>query len=168
MDGAVRLDGDKAARGAETRTLGIDDGDMLRVDLGNDHRDVLCSAMSGVVGNNRRFSLGISLLQSTDFFFFHINGAEREIAQRRNRLYVRSVVDFHVFNLFGNLRVHFPFSGHGFLIGLAGRAAACCKYGNFEHRVFRKKGDETLTDHSGGSDDAGSKFVCHGIVLLKV
>ena len=50
--------------------------------------DIRCVAVGAVIGNHRAFRFRIGFFQFTDLVFFHINGAEDKINQRRDFLYI--------------------------------------------------------------------------------
>lgn len=79
LDGAVRLDGDEAVRGAEALALVLDHLIMLRVDLRHDHRHVRSPTVGAVVRHDRRFGLRVFLFDGANLSLRHVHCGEHEI-----------------------------------------------------------------------------------------
>ena len=155
LDGAVGLDGDKAPFGAQALPLGVDDFDVVGVELRHHHGHVVGPAVGGVVGHHRALGLGVPLLQRADLVLFHVHGAEYEVHRLRDLLHIRlSVHDNQLFGLLGDGGLHGPAVGYRLLVGLAGGARAGGQDGEPEPGVVFHQGDETLAHHAGGADDA--------------
>ena len=151
---AVGLDGDKAALGAEALALGVDDADVVRIDLGHDHRDVRGVAVSRIIGDDRAFELGIALLERLDLVFFHVDRAEDKVDHRRDLLRVRlRIHDDKIALGFRNVLLHEPLARDRVFIGLARAMGACCKNDRLKPRMLRRQQDESLTDHARCAND---------------
>ena len=154
LEGAVGLDGDKAALGAQTLALSGDDVQVLGVDLRHHHGDVGREAVGRVVGHHRALVLGIGLLQRTDLVLFHVNGAEHKVHGGSDLFNVGGGVHHdQLFGLLGDGGVHGPAGGDSFLIGLSGAAGAGGDSGQLEPGVVFHQGDKTLTDHAGTANN---------------
>ena len=70
----------------------LDDSQMLRIDLRNDHRHVRRPTVRTVVGHDGYLGTGILLLQCADFVLLHIDGAEHEGAQLAHGLCVVGIM----------------------------------------------------------------------------
>ena len=170
LEGAVALHGHKAPLGAQTLALGVDDGDMLGVDLRHHHGDILRPAVGGVVGDDGALQLGVLFLQSPDFLFLHVHGAETKIYHVGQLLGVRLGIQHH--QIPGCLRhggIQGPSACHGLPVGLAGAAAAGSHGGQTEPGVMLQQRDESLSHHARAADDAyfvlfhihaSSRFLC--------
>ena len=156
---AVGLDGDEAALGAEALALGVDDADVVRIDLGHDHRDVRGVAVSRIIGDDRAFELGIALLERLDLVFFHIDGAEHEVDLLCDLLCVGLCIHHdHGADALRNRIRHVPFFADRFGVGLACAVCAGCKNDGREPGVIRRQQDEPLADHTRSADDTDSEF----------
>ena len=166
LDGAVGLDGDEAALGAQALALGGDDLQVLRVHLGHHHGHVLGPAVGGVVGHHRALGLGVGLLQGADLVLLHIHGTEHKVHQAGDLLNVRLGVQHHqILGLLRDRSSHGPAVLHRLLIGLARGAGAGGDDGELEPGVLLHQGDEALAHHAGAADD--SDFVLfHSMCLL--
>ena len=79
LNGAVRLNGNKSALCSETLFLRVDNRRVIRVYLGDNHRNIGCETVRGVIRHNGAFRFCVSLLESLYFVLLHINRAEYEI-----------------------------------------------------------------------------------------
>ena len=79
LKGAVGLDGDEAAGGAETLLLSGDDVEVLRVQFRDDHRDIFGVAMCAVVGDDGDVGFRVSLFESSRRVFGHVDSTEDEV-----------------------------------------------------------------------------------------
>ena len=155
LDGAVGFDGDKAPPGAQTLPLGVDDPDVVGIELRDHHRHVVGPAVGGVVGHHRALCLGVPLLQRLDLVLFHVYRAEDEVHHTGDLVHIGLGVQHHQgLGLLGDGGLHGPAAGHGLFIGLAGGAGAGGQSGELEPGVVLHQGDKALAHHAGGSDDA--------------
>ena len=153
---AVGLDRDKAALGAETPALALDDLLVLPVELGDDHRHVGGAAMGAVVGDDGAFRFGIRFLKRADLRLGHIDRAEDEIHLRGDRLHVGGIQHGHRLHRLGHGGVHRPATRDRLLIGLARGAGARGERGDGKPRMILKQGHKPLTDHTGATDDTNT------------
>ena len=162
LDGAVGLDGNEAALGAQALALGGDDLQVLRVHLGHHHGHILRPAVGGVVGHHGALGLGIALLQSADLVLLHIHGTEHKVHHAGDLFHIGLGVHHHqLLSLGGDGGIHGPAACHGLLIGLPGGAGAGGQDGQLEPGVVLHQGDEALTHHAGGADDAYFVLLFH-------
>ena len=70
---------DKSALRTQTLSLSADYLNVLGIYFGNYHWNVWCASVRRVVGNNRTFSLCVTLLKSLYLVLFHIHCAENKI-----------------------------------------------------------------------------------------
>ena len=155
MEGAVALHGDEAPLGAQAPALGLDNRQVVRVQLRHHHRHVLRPAVSGVVGDNGALQLGILLLQGPDVLLFHIHGAEAEIHlfSQLFRVGLR-IQDQQALGLLRHGRSHGPAGGRSLLIGFPGAAGAGGQSRQLKPGVVLQKGDKALAHHAGAADYA--------------
>ena len=154
LDGAVGLDGDEAALGAQTCALCGDDLEVLRVDLRHDHGDIRREAMGGIVGDDGALCLGIALLEGADLVLLHIDGAEHEVHIGNDAVHVGvQVTDDHVGQLLRHRHGHRPAAANGLAVGLAGAARRGGEHLDVEPRMLCEQRRETLADHAGGTQD---------------
>ena len=159
MEGTVALHGDKAPAGAPAFALGINETDVVGVDLRHHHGHVLGPAVGAVVGDDRAFQPGIPLLQSLNFLFLHVHGAEHEVHHAGQLFRVRLGVQHRqAFGLLRNGRGHCPAAGNGLLIGLSRAAAAGGQGGKLKPGMALHEGNEALAHHAGGPDDSNAIF----------
>ena len=151
---AVGLHSDEAALCAEALSLRVDDLDVVCVDLRNDHRNVRCPAVGGVVGDDGALELRVFFLQRLDFVFFHIDRAEDKVDHRRDLLRVRlRIHDNEIALGFRNILLHEPLARDGVLVGLARAMGACCKNDRLKPRMLRCQQHEPLPDHARCAND---------------
>ena len=124
LNRTVRLNSDEAACRAQTFLLMLDNLEMLRVDLRNDHRHVRRPAVRAVVGNDRRFRFGISFLDGLDFILAHIDRAEHEVHRCRDLFHLIHMHHHEFFDCLRNRCIHLPSSFYRLFIGLSGAASA--------------------------------------------
>ena len=151
------------------RCAGINDGDVVGVDLRHHHGHVVGPAVGGVVGDHRHLGLGVGLLQGADLLLLHIHGAEAEIHHARQLLGISLGVQHH--DLLGLLRhgdVQGPAVCHGLFIGLSGAAGAGGQGRQAEPGMVLHQGDEALAHHAGGADDAHVVLFHRIFLLLKL
>ena len=79
LEGAVALYRHKAPLGPQPPALGVDEADVVRVDLRHHHGHVLRPAVGAVVGDHGALQLGVALLQLPDLLLLHIYGAKYKI-----------------------------------------------------------------------------------------
>ena len=161
LDGAVGLDGDEPARGAQAGPLVLDDLVMLRIDLRHHHRHIRGPAVRGIVGDHRGFGLGVPLLQRADLVLRHVHGGEYEIHVGGHRFHILGVPHDHVLDGRRHRRLHLPPAAHGLLVGLACGMGGCGERGHLEPRMIVKQRHKTLADHTGRADDADLEFFGH-------
>ena len=155
LEGAVGLNGNEPALHPQSLSLGLDDFDMLGIDLRHHHGHVGSPAVGRVVGDHGALVLGVVLLQSLDLFLLHIHGGEDKIHLGGNGLDVGlRIHDHHLLGLFGHGSLQGPAGANGLLIGLAGGAAAGRNDGKLEPGMILQQGNETLAHHAGAADDA--------------
>ena len=159
LDGAVRLDCDEAALGAKALFLRGDDGEMLGVYLGDDHRNVRGPAVGAVVGDDGALGLGVLLLEGEDLFLLHIDGGEDKIDVLHHVRNVRGILDDDGLRALGHRLIERPLSANGLLIGLARAARARRDSSQLEPRVIGDQRDVALTHHAGASYDSDLQFL---------
>ena len=158
LDGAVALDGDEAARGAQALFLRGDDLQVLGVYLGDDHRHVRSPAVGAVVGDDRRLAPGVLLLERQYLLLLHVHGGEDEVHLAGDGSHVRGVLDDDTLCALGHRDVQRPTLGDGLLVGLARAALTRGDDLQLEPGVVRYKGYKALTHHTGAANDAYFKF----------
>ena len=127
---------------------------MLGVYLGNYHRNVGSSSVSGVVGNNGAFSLCIALFKCLYLVLFHIHCAENEVYLRCDLFDIGSCVhNDHISELFGDRLLHCPLCAYCVLIALACASGRRCQHLYIEPRVFCQEEGKTLSHHTRCSDN---------------
>ena len=154
LQAAIGLDGDETAPCAETAALGVEDADVLGVDLRHDHRHIRRPAVGGIVGDNGALQPCIALLQFTDLVLPHVHSAENKIDHRGKPLCVGDCVENGHIRRHGRdgLR-HVPLRGNGIAIWLARAVCAGGERRQLEPRVAGHEKKKALTDHAGRADD---------------
>ena len=156
LEGAVALHGDEAPLGAQALALGLNDFNVLRIQLRHHHRHVVRPAVGGVVGDDGALQLGVPLLQGPDILLLHVHGAEAEVHLGGQFLRVGfRVQDDQALGFIRHGRGHGPAGGRGFLVGFPGAPGAGGYRRQLEPGVVLQKRDETLAHHTGASNDAG-------------
>ena len=167
LERAVALDGNEAPFGAKTHTLGLNDLQMLGVDLRHHHGNVVRPAICRVVGNNGTFQFGVFLLQCVDLFLLHIHSAEAEVYHTGQLLGIRFGIQHHqrfCFLRAGNIQR--PAATNGFPIRLPGALGAGGNGGELEPGVIFQQGHKPLTHHARAADDA-DLILFHNRFLLQ-
>ena len=95
---------------------------MIRVDLRYYHRNIRCPSVSRIVGDNRSFCLGISLLKNTDLILLHIYCRKYKIDVLYNFINLGNVLYDHALNGLGHRNIKLPSSLNRLLIGLSCRS----------------------------------------------
>ena len=159
LNGAVRLNGDKAALSAESLLLRINSRKMCVVDFGNYHGNVGRPSVCGVIGNNGNLRLRITLLKLLGFRLGHIYSAENKINKLVDSRNIVGRKNLHVHYFFGTGRFHLPSAFDNLGVFFACRARACHKSGNFKIRVLVKEHNKSLTYHAGRADNTNFNFL---------
>ena len=155
LEGAVGLDSDEAALGAQTLLLMGDDLDMFRIDLRHHHGHVRGEPVGGIVGDNRAFHLSDPLLQGAGGVLIHIHRTEGEVDLVGELLHLSvDVVDDQLFGFLGDGGVHLPAAADGFFIGFSGAAGTGRNGGELEPGVVLQQRDKALTYHASTTDNA--------------
>ena len=155
LQGAVALDGDEAPLGAQTLALGIDDGDVLGVDLRHHHGHIICPAVGGVVGDDGALQLGVLFLQCPDLLFFHIHCTKAEIHHTCQLFRISLRVQHHQgLCLLGHGHIQGPAAFHGLGVGLSGAAGTGCQRSEAEPGVMFHQCNKPLSHHAGTADYA--------------
>jgi len=103
-----------------------------------------------------------AFLQSADLVLLHIHGTEHKVHHAGDLFHIGLGVHHHqLLSLGGDGGIHGPAACHGLLIGLPGGAGAGCQDGQLEPGVVLHQGDEALTHHAGGADDAYFVLLFH-------
>ena len=152
LNGAVGLNRDKSALGAETFLLGLDNCKVIRVDLGHKHRNVLDAAASGVVGYNGKLVASKVLLHLANLSLGHINRAENEITEGCDSVNLCGIKNLHIRKLCGHRLGKLPTAADSLSVCLARASCRSGKAGNFKIGVICKQGEKTLTNHTGRAD----------------
>ena len=137
LERAVGFYGDKAALGAETLTLMFDDIEVLGIYFGHDHGHIGSPAVSAVVGDDWALALGVSLFESGDLIFFHIDGGENEIDFRSYLLdIVLSALDDDLFRGLRHGHVKCPAIPDGLFVSFTCTSGACGYHLEFKPGVL--------------------------------
>ena len=166
LDGAVRLDGDETARGAETLLLMFDDLIVLRIDLRHHHRHVRSPAVGAVVGHDRGLGLRVFLFDGADLVLRHVHRGEHEVDVLDHVLDVGHVLDDHVLDELRHRGFHLPAAADGLLVGLAGAVRGRGKGDQFEPRMVFEQRHEALSDHARSSENANLNLFGHNNLSL--
>ena len=129
---------------------------MLRVDLGNHHRNIGSPTMCGVVGYNGNFCLCIFLFDCADLFLRHINCGKYEIHLGCNGIHFVNVFYDQIFHMFGHRSGHFPSLSDCINIFFTGTSGACCYQNHFKPGMIFQQGNESLSNHTGCSQNTNS------------
>ena len=148
MNRAVRLYSNKASRRSKTLFLEFDYAKVFRVNLRNHHRNIRRPAVGAVIGNHRNFRLCIGVLNGSDLFLRHIDGAEDEINGFGYLLHLVDIHNYHVLNGFRHRSLHLPASSHRLLIGSPSGSGACRHCGNLIPGMLCQKRNKTLSYHT--------------------
>ena len=168
LKGAVALDSDEPPLGSQPLSLGLDDRQMLGVDLRHHHGHILCPAVGGVVRNDGTFQLGVGFLQRPDGVLWHIHGAETEIHHTGQLHRVRLSVQHHQgFCGFGAGNIQSPAVTDGLPIGLSRASGAGSDGGELEPGMVFQQGHKPLAHHTRTADDA-DLIPFHSRFLLRV
>ena len=92
--------------------------------------------MSGIVGNDGRFALGIGVLQRADFVLLHIHGAEDETDLAGDGRHIGGVAHDERTDVLRNRPIERPAVGNGFFIRFPGAACGSGDDGDFKPRVI--------------------------------
>ena len=122
--------------------------------------------MSGIVGNDGRFALGIGILQRADFVLLHIHGAEDEIDLAGDGRHIGGVAHDERTDVLRNRPIKRPAVGNGFFIRFPGAARGSGDDGDFKPRVIGQKRNKTLPHHAGGADNGNTPFTLHDESIL--
>ena len=166
LEGAVALHGDEAPLRAQAPALGLDDLQVVRVDLRHHHGYIVGPPVGGVVGDDGALQPGVPLLQGPDLLLLHIHGAEAEVHHGCQLLRVVLRVQHHqVSGLLRHGNVQGPAALHRLGVRFARAARACGDSRQLEPGMVFHQGDEPLAHHAGAADDAD--FVLfHSMCLL--
>ena len=157
LEGAVRLDRDKAAPGAQALALRLDDRDMAGIQLRHDHRDVVGAAVGGIVGDDRDLRLRVGFLEGLDLVFGHIDRTEDEIDQLLHFFNIlRRVEQDHVGHRGGQRGLHQPAARHEFPVLFPGAPLGGGEGGDMKPGMVFEQGGEPLPDHAGGPDNSNT------------
>ena len=155
LDGAVGLHRNKAPFGPQPLSLGGDDLNVLRVELGDHHGHVVSPAVGGVVGDHWALGSGVPLLQGADVLLFHVHRAENKVHHARQLLHIRlSVQHGQRSGLLGEGSLHNPAVPHRLPVGFSGGAGAGRQGGELKPGVVLQQGDKALPHHPCGADDS--------------
>ena len=158
LDRAVRLDSDKAFLRAESLLLSFDHLEMIQIDLRDDHRNVRRPAVRTVVGDNGRLCLRVIFFDLSDLILGHIDSGEDHVDLRRDFLYFIYIVEDHLPDKLRHVAVHLPSAADCLFVCLALRSLTGGKYLYLKIRMIGKQSDESLSDHTGCSQDTDFQF----------
>ena len=131
----------------------MDDLIVLRIDLRNDHGDILCPAVRAVVGDHGGLVLRVIFLDGADLVLGHIHRGEAEIHLCRDSSHLVDIDDLHALILFGHGDIQLPAAADRFLVSLAGASGAGGQDCDIKPGMVLENGQETLSHHSGCAQD---------------
>ena len=163
---AVALDGDEAALCPQPPALRGDNGEMVVIDLGNDHGHVGRRTVRRIVGDDGHFELCILFLERLDLLLFHVDGAKDKVHEGRELLCIRfRVQKHHVLCIGGHGDAHCPAVADGLAVRLSRRARARRERHGLKEGMPVKQGDKSLSDHAGRADHADLILFLHRSLL---
>ena len=158
LNRAVGLNRDKAALGAQSLLLCLDDLVMVSINLRDHHGNVGSPAVCAVIGDHGDLCLGVRLLQSLDLILLHIDSAENKGNELLDSCDVLGADNDHVLIFFGQGSGHFPSAVQSLLVGFTRITGRRDQSGDFKIGVILKQGQKTLTNHARCANDADFAF----------
>ena len=153
LDGAVGFDGNEAVLASQALPLGFDHSQVIRVDLRHYHGNVFNAAAGTVIADDRNFMLCVVFFQGADFVLFHVHSTEAEINQFADGVNICCVHNGHIRGIIRDRPVKSPAFSHRFFVFLTGAAGRSRQAGYLEPGMVLQQGNETLSHHSGGTDN---------------
>ena len=166
LNRAVRLYRDKTSLGAEALLLRLDDRKVLRIHLRDDHRNILGPAVCGIVRDNRRLMLCVSILDCANLFFCHIDRREDKVHFTGHFLYFVHIMKDHLFIDFRHRNVQLPAIADRFFVGLTCAARARRECGHLKPGVILQYRQKALTDHARRAEYADLQFLLRCVKFL--
>ena len=149
---AVRVRDHVAAR-FFAPSLNIDQSDMVRVDLGNDQRNVFLHPQRARIGDHGAASFGEARLE------FRGNGSIQSGEDNLRRTFGCRRRDLHAGDCGGNGCLQAPARSVG--IKLAFRAVRSRQPGHFEPGMVLQHLDEALSDYTSSAENADRNLFVH-------
>ena len=116
LDRAIGFYRDKATFGTQPFPLRRNDLCMGSIDLGNNHRNIRCGTVRGIVRDDRTFCFCIGLLKGFDFLFLHINCTEDKIHLGYDLIHLGGVQHNQIFCRLRHRKRHCPAGTDRFFI----------------------------------------------------
>ena len=161
LDGAVGLDHDKAAPGAQAFALRRDHLAVFRVDFRDQHGHIRQHPGGGVVADDGQLRPGIGIFQGQGFRLVKGDGGEHQVHLFRHPGYLACVLNHQGFNALRHRVFHMPAAFHRLLIALPGASGAGRQGGHGKPGVLTQQGHQALAHHAGGAQDARSQLFHH-------